>query len=78
MRLNLLHIGLTGLSSLMRVTDETGGHTAACPLHAVSSDLYSAAGCRIGGLPGQVVYSEKEALHMSAVMGDGLKPRKVR
>jgi len=78
MRLNLLHIGLTGLSSLMRVTDETGGPTAACPLHAFSSDLYSAAGCRIGGLPCQVVYSETEALYMSAVMGDGLKPQKVR
>ena len=78
MQLNLLHIGLTGVSSLMRVTDETGGHTAACLLRAVSSDLYSAAGCRIGGLPCQVVHSEKEALYMSAVMGDGLKPRKVR
>ena len=78
MQLNLLHIGLTGVSSLMRVTDETGGHTAACLLRAVSSDLYSAAGCRIGGLPCQVAYSEKEALYMSAVMGDGLKPRKVR
>ena len=78
MQLNLLHIGLTGVSSLMRVIDETGGHTAACPLHALSSDLYSAAGCKIGGLPCQVVNSDKEALYMSAVMGDGLKPRKVR
>ena len=78
MELSLLHIGLIGLWCLMRVTDETGGHTAACPLYAISSNLYSAAGYRIGGLPGQVVYSETEALYMSAVMGDGLKPRKVR
>jgi hypothetical protein len=53
-------------------------HTAACLVHAVSSNFYSAAGYRIGGLPCQVVYGEKEALYMSAVIGDGLKPRKVR
>jgi hypothetical protein len=78
MELSFLPVGLIGLWPPNACNQLDRRHTAACPLHVVSSDLYSAAGCKIGGLPCLVVYSDKEALYMSAVMGDGLKPRKVR